>query len=213
MDIDFEAQKAAALPTGGGGPRSMSVNGARAMMVEPYQTHLGETIADLTGRRAHTQRSAVRGIDGAAITNSPQPFRRNECRRGVVNGAVGSRTRSPLVRNPVAVPRGIEHLDFSPQCELGFLDNGFRCARTARAYVEFHMVGYCKRFDCDEDGNACGYVCGGHLAALEYTAECTARELRPATLARWLSRRVVRCPTCDRSIRSASDILQVVVML
>jgi hypothetical protein len=117
------------------------------------------------------------------------------------------------VRISIAIPRGIEHLDFSLQCQLAFLDNRFRCDRPAAAYVEFHMVGYCKRFDCDEDGNACGYVCAGHLKALEYTAECIAREFQPATLVRWLSRRVVRCPTCDRSIRSASDILQVVVML
>lgn len=41
------------------------------------------------------------------------------------------------------------------------------------------MVGYCKRDDCDEDGNACGFVCADHLDALEYTAECTARELPP----------------------------------
>lgn len=75
------------------------------------------------------------------------------------------------------------------------------------------MVGYCKRDDCDEDGNACGFVCADHLDALEYTAECTARELPPATLARRLSRRVAQCPSCDRPIRSAADILQVVVML
>lgn len=141
------------------------------------------------------------------------PFRRNECDRDAVDGAIAGPTKSPPVRNPVAVPRGIEHLDFTPQCHLGFLDNGFRCDRAAAAYVEFHMVGYCKRFDCDEDGNACGYVCADHLDALEYTAECTVRELQPATLARWWSRRIVTCPTCDRSIRSASDILQVVAML
>lgn len=123
-------------------------------------------------------------------------------------------TNSPVrTHSPIATPCGIEHLDFSPQCQLAFLDNGFRCARPAAAYVEFHMVGYCKRDDCDEDGNACGFACADHLDALEYTAECTARELPPATLARRLSRRVARCPSCDRPIRSAADILQVVVML
>lgn len=75
------------------------------------------------------------------------------------------------------------------------------------------MVGYCKRDDCDEDGNACGFVCADHLDALEYTAECTARELHPASLVRRLSRRVARCPSCDRPIRSAADILQVVMLL
>lgn len=131
----------------------------------------------------------------------------------VGDGAIASRSRSPLVRNPAAVPRGIEHLDFSPRCQLAFLDNGLRCDQPAAAYVEFHMVGHCKRFDCDEDGNACGYVCAGHLDALEYTAECTVQELRPAARVRWLPRRSARCPTCDRSVQSASDVLQVVVLL
>ncbi|WP_242660915.1 hypothetical protein [Mycobacterium alsense] len=148
-----------------------------------------------------------------AMANSPHPFRCNERHRGPVDGPIAGRSGSPLMRNPIPVPRGIEHLDFFPQCRLAFLDNGFRCTQPAAAYVEFHMVGYCKRFDCDEDGNACGYVCAAHLDALDYTAECTVRELQPPTRARWRSRRIVRCPSCDRSIRSASDILQVVVML
>lgn len=129
------------------------------------------------------------------------------------HGATLSISAGPPVRDPVAAPRGIEHLDFTPQCQLAFLDSGFRCALPAAAYVEFHMVGYCKRFDCDEDGNACGYLCAGHLDAFEHTAECTARELQPPAPMRWLTRRGSRCPTCDRPIRSALDILQVVVML
>lgn len=70
--------------------------------------------------------------------------------------------------------------------------------RPAAAYVEFHMVGYCKRDDCDEDGNACGFVCADHLDALEYTAECTARELHP---------RVPRggCPGASLDARPAID--------
>ncbi|OJZ75023.1 hypothetical protein BRW65_06670 [Mycobacterium paraffinicum] len=126
---------------------------------------------------------------------------------------MASPSGSPLVRNPVAVPRGIEHLDFSPRCQIAFLDNGFRCKQLASAYIEFHMVGYCRRFDCDEDGNACGFVCAGHLDALEYTAECTVRELKPAAPVRWISRHIGRCTTCGRSIMFVSDILQVVVML
>lgn len=96
---------------------------------------------------------------------------------------------------------------------MAFLDSGFRCSNPATAYVEFHMVGYCKRFDCNEDGNACGYLCADHLAAFEYTAECSWRDMQPTLLTRWLARRGVRCPSCDRPIRSALDILQVVVML
>lgn len=149
-------------------------------------------VADLTGRRAETQNSTAELLDRAAITN---------------------RSGSTSVRSPAAVPREIEHLDFSLHCQLAFLDNGFRCGRPAAAYVEFHMIGYCKRFDCDENGNVCGYVCASHLERLEYTAECIAGELQPAALVRWLSGRTARCPTCDRSIKSASDILQVVVML
>ena len=213
MPTDFEARKVAAMPIGEGEPRSMSLSGARAVMVKRYETHVRDTVADMTGTGAHAQRSAVELIDRAAITHSPHRFRRNECHRGAVNGAIASPSGSPLVRIPIAIPSGIEHLDFSLQCRLAFLDNRFRCDRPAAAYVEFHMVGYCKRFDCNEDGNACGYVCAGHLEALEYTAECIARGLQPAAPVRGLSRRVVRCPTCDRSIRSASDILQVVVML
>jgi hypothetical protein len=180
----------------------MSVNRVHAVMLERYES-----------RRAHGRTSAAALLDRAVTESFPRRFRRNVSHRGAVNAAIAGRSGSALVRNPAAVPRGIEHLDFSPHCQLGFLDNGFRCDRAATAYVEFHMVGYCKRFDCDEDGNACGYVCACHLDALEYTAECTVRELQPATRMRRLSRRIIRCPTCDRSIRSAADILQVVVMI
>jgi len=103
--------------------------------------------------------------------------------------------------------------DLAPQCDLGFLDNGFRCALPAVAYVEFHMVGHCKRFDCDAHGNACGLVCADHLDALEYTAECTAAEMQPTALSRRLFKRAARCPTCGRTLLSASDILQAVVAL
>jgi hypothetical protein len=47
------------MPTGEGGPRSMSLSGARAVMVKRYETHVGDTVADLTGPGAHAQRSAV----------------------------------------------------------------------------------------------------------------------------------------------------------
>ncbi|OBE94642.1 hypothetical protein [Mycobacterium sp. 852002-10029_SCH5224772] len=161
----------------------------------------------------HFEAQKVAARPTAAITNSPRADRRSERHRGEVDSAIASRSESPSARNPIAAPCGIEHLDFSLQCQLAFLDNGFRCDRPAAAYVEFHMVGHCKRFDCDDNGNACGYVCAGHLEALAYTAECTARELQPLTLVRWLTRRVVRCPTCDRSIQSAADILQIVLML
>ena len=96
--------------------------------------------------------------------------------------------------------------------ELGFLDNGFRCALPAVAYVEFHMVGHCQRFDCDAHGNACGFVCADHLDALEYTAQCTAAEMQPTALRR-LFNRVARCPSCGKTLLSASDILQAVVAL
>ena len=99
-----------------------------------------------------------------------------------------------------------------PQCQVGFLDNGFRCALPAVAYVEFHMVGHCQRFDCDAHGNACGYVCADHLDALEYTAQCTAAEMQPTALQR-LFNRVAPCPTCGKTLLSASDILQAVVAL
>jgi hypothetical protein len=103
--------------------------------------------------------------------------------------------------------------DRAPQCGLAHLDNGFRCDRSAAAYVEFHMVGHCQRFDCDVRGNACGFVCAEHRDALEYTAQCTAAELQPSTLSRRLFNRVGRCPTCGRTLLSASDILQAVVAI
>lgn len=117
-----------------------------------------------------------------------------------------------LLSHPAALHAVVGHGDPAPQCQLGFLDNGFRCALPAVAYVEFHMVGHCQRFDCDAHGNACGYVCTDHLDALEYTAECTAAEMRPTALRR-LFNRVARCPTCGRTLLSASDILQAVAAL
>jgi hypothetical protein len=114
---------------------------------------------------------------------------------------------------PVAVRAVIGRCDLAPQCQLGFLDNGFRCALPAVAYVEFHMVGHCQRLDCDAHGNACGYVCADHLDALGYTAQCTAAEMQPTALSRRLFDRVARCPTCGRTLMSASDILQAVVAL
>lgn len=113
---------------------------------------------------------------------------------------------------PAVVPTVAGHLDVAPQCQLGFLDNGFRCALPAVAYVEFHMVGHCQRFDCNTHGNACGYVCADHLDALQYTAQCTAAELQP-TAVRRLFDRATRCPTCDKPLLSSSDILQTVVSL
>ena len=113
---------------------------------------------------------------------------------------------------PAAVRELIGHNALAPQCQLGFLDNGFRCALPAVAYVEFHMVGHCQRFDCDARGNACGLVCADHLDALEYTAECTVTEMQPTALRRLLNR-VARCPTCGKTLLSASDILQAVVTL
>jgi hypothetical protein len=98
------------------------------------------------------------------------------------------------------------------RCELAFLDNGIRCAQPAVAYVEFHMVGHCQRFDCDARGNACGFVCAEHRDALEYTARCTTEEMQPTALGR-LFKRAARCPTCGRALLSPSDILQVLVTL
>ena len=120
--------------------------------------------------------------------------------------------RTPLMSRPAAVRAVIGHGALAPQCQLGFLDNGFRCALPAVAYVEFHMVGHCQRFDCDAHGNACGFVCADHLDALEYTAQCTAAEMQPTALRR-LFNRVARCPTCGKTLLSASDILQAVVAL
>lgn len=39
------------------------------------------------------------------------------------------------------------------RCQVAFLDSGARCPMGTLAYVEFHMVGHCNRFDCDEHGN------------------------------------------------------------
>ena len=120
--------------------------------------------------------------------------------------------RTPLMSRPIADSAAIGHGAPARQCQLGFLDNGFRCALPAVAYVEFHMVGHCQRFDCDAHGNACGFVCADHLDALEYTAQCTAAETQPTALRR-LFNRVARCPTCRKTLLSASDILQAVVAL
>lgn len=117
-----------------------------------------------------------------------------------------------LMSHPSALRAVVGHGNRASQCELGFLDNGFRCPLPAVAYVEFHMVGHCQRFDCDAHGNACGFVCADHRDALEYTAQCTAAEIQPTALQR-LFNRVGRCPSCGRTLLSASDILQAVVSL
>jgi len=121
--------------------------------------------------------------------------------------------RTPLMSPSAAVRAVIGHDDLAPQCQLGFLDNGFRCTLPAVAYVEFHMVGHCRRFDCDAHGNACGFVCADHLDTLDYTAQCTAAEMQPTALSQRLFNRVARCSTCGKTLLSASDILQVVVAL
>ena len=126
---------------------------------------------------------------------------------------VGISNTTAVMSRPAAVGAVVGQGDLAPQCQLGFLDNGFRCALPAVAYVEFHMVGHCQRFDCDAHGKACGYVCADHLDALEYTAECTAAEMQPTALSRRLFNRVARCPTCGKTLLSASDILQAVVAL
>jgi hypothetical protein len=117
-----------------------------------------------------------------------------------------------LMRRPAVVRAAIDHSALDQQCQLGVLDNGFRCSLPAVAYVEFHMVGHCQRFDCDAHANACGVVCADHLDALDYTAQCTAAEMQPAALGR-LFKRVAQCPTCGKTLISASDILQAVVAL
>jgi hypothetical protein len=114
---------------------------------------------------------------------------------------------------PAALRAVIGRGNLAPLCELGFLDNGFRCALPAVAYVEFHMVAHCQRFDCDAHGNACGFVCALHRDALEYTAQCTAAEMQPTAVSRWLFNRVARCPTCGIAILRTSDILQAVVAI
>lgn len=121
-------------------------------------------------------------------------------------------THGTLLTQSPAVVRAATGLDNrASQCEISFLDNGFRCAQPAVAYVEFHMVGHCQRFDCDSRGNACGFVCADHRDDLEHTAHCTAQEMQPTALARRLFNRVARCPTCGRTLLHASDILQVAV--
>ena len=114
--------------------------------------------------------------------------------------------------HPAAFGAPAERNGRKSRCELGFLDNGFRCTLPAEAYIEFHMVGHCKRSDCDGRGNACGFVCAEHRDALAYTAQCLAAEMTPTALRR-LFKQVARCPTCDRALSSPSDILQISVTM
>ena len=194
---------AAQVPSGGDRPWSTSLARGRSAVIAGCSTaQAGDIAANPTGP-ARARRSGT--VDHC--------FGDHNTRCGRVLGTGSISNRDPLMSSPVADLAQIGHLDFAPQCQLGFLDNGFRCALPAVAYVQFHMVGHCKRFDCDADGNACGYVCADHLDALEYTAECAAAEMQPTALSRWLINRVARCPTCDRPILNASDILQAVVML
>jgi hypothetical protein len=50
----------------------------------------------------------------------------------------------------------IGHGNLTRQCQLRLHDREFRCAITGWTYVNFHMVGHCRRLDCDAQGNACG---------------------------------------------------------
>jgi hypothetical protein len=120
--------------------------------------------------------------------------------------------RIPLMNRADAIRAAIGRSTFDQQCQLGFPDTGFRCTSPAVAYVEFHMVGHCQRFDCDAHGNACGFVCGDHLDALDDSAQYTAAETQPTALRR-LFKRAAQCPTCGKTLLCASDILQAVVAL
>ena len=150
-----------------------------------------------------------------AVRHQPSPGRKQNMHSDVDAGCLApdrTSNRTSLMSRPAAVHAVNGHGALAPQCQLGFLDNGCRCALPAVSYVEFHMVGHCQRFDCDAHGNACGFVCADHLDALEYTAQCTAAEMQP-TAPRRLFNRVARCPTCGKTLLSASDILQAVVAL
>src|SRR3954462_1195462 len=168
--------------------------------------------------RCAARRPGHEGIDDTqtAARHGPGPGRNQDMSSDVDAQCLASDRPSngtALMSRPAAVRAAIGHSALDQQCQLGFLDNGFRCALPAVAYVEFHMVGHCQRFDCDAHGNACGYGCADHLDALQYTAECTAAEMQPTALSQRLFNRVARCPTCGKTLLSASVILQVVVAL
>jgi len=112
----------------------------------------------------------------------------------------------------MAIGHGQQAGRLAPPCQLGFLDNGYRCGRPTVAYVKFHMVGHCRRFDCDVNGDACGYVCAEHLEALDYTAQCTLEELQ-ASAPPSRPDPEARCLTCGVAIHSPSDVLRTVVEL
>ena len=98
----------------------------------------------------------------------------------------------------------------TPQCQVGYLDNGLRCTGSAVAYVEFHMIGHCRRADCDSAGNACGYVCVEHLEAMANTARNVLMEAGTSSQG---PTSPGRCPTCGRTLLGLADILQAVVEL
>jgi hypothetical protein len=182
----------------------------RRALIRPAQRRPGRRTTRSTGSR-------IKDEEQTAARHQPSPGRNQDMHSDVDAGCLAPdriSNRTPLISRPIAVRTmiGRSALALAPQCQLGFLDNGFRCARPAVAYVEFHMVGHCQRFDCDAHGNACGLVCADHLDALEYTAECTAAEMQPTALRR-LFNRVARCPTCRKTLLSASDILLAVVSL
>lgn len=129
-------------------------------------------------------------------TGSPEP--------GPISDGTVPGNRSDILRDVIG------HSDIATQCELGCPKSGLRCERTAVAYVEFHVVGDCWRFDCDEYGNACGFVCADHRDALENAARRIMAKMTPTRVHRLL-RRVVHCPSCGRTLFGEFDILQAVV--
>src|SRR5690242_13336650 len=177
-------------------------------MAIPAQRRAGHCAARRAGHDAIDDKQTAAG-------HKPGPGRNQDMSSDVDTQCLASDRPSngtALMSRPTAFGAAISRSVIDQQCQLGFLDNGFRCSLPAVAYVEFHMVGHCQRFDCDAHGNACGVVCADHLDALEYTAQCTAAEMQPTALRR-LFNRVARCPTCGKTLLRASDILQAVVML
>src|SRR5262249_14233078 len=71
----------------------------------------------------------------------PRHHRAGKGDEGMSSELESRTTQGTLLTQSSAVVRAATGLDSrASQCELSFLDNEFRCAQPAVAYVEFHMV-------------------------------------------------------------------------
>jgi hypothetical protein len=106
----------------------------------------------------------------------------------------------------------IHHLDWVIGCHFK-LKSGEACGAQASTYIERHMPGACRHPALNSDGNLEAFVCPYHLKALEVEAEKAVRRFQPPWWVRWFRDDKPSCPSCNRLLMHAGDVLQCVIEL